>query len=129
MFLRMASPIRKIPGRSFQNLQATGFLTKVLDQPAIGDLVKPRAWIIRQRLLRPGCERGQERRLDRVLHEFDMPHTHSAREHGHQPAVLVPEEVLDKQRRFQGPANSRTSMLDPGIPNPGLSRATSSARS
>jgi hypothetical protein len=50
-----------------------------------------------------------------------------ARQQGHHPAVLVPEEVFD-QLPGQGPASSRISMLDPGR-SPGLSRATSSARS
>lgn len=76
----MGSPIRKIPSGSFQNPQAAGFLTKVLDQPVVSDLVKPRARVFRQGLFRPGRERGHERGLDRVFHEFDMPHPHPARE-------------------------------------------------
>src|SRR3977135_1253996 len=125
----MGSPIRKIPNGSFQTLQLAGLLTKILDQPVASDLVEPRARVFRQSSLRPGGERGHERGLDRVLHQLDMPHTHPAREHGDQPAVIVPEEVLHQARRFQGLAISRTSPLDPGPITPGLCLATSSARS
>jgi hypothetical protein len=126
---RLGSEIRKIPNGFFQNLQLAGLLTKLLDQPVASDLVQPSARVFRQSLLRPGGERSHARGLDRVFHELDMPHAHPARQHGDQPAVIVPEEVLHQAWRFQWLAISRTSTLDPGVITPGLSLATSSARS
>ena len=73
-----------------------------------------------------------------------MPDADLAREQRDQPAVFVPEEVLDQTRRGRRDQVSwreltsqdrgiswisRTSTLEPGIITPGLSRATSSARS
>lgn len=71
-----------------------------------------------------------------------MPDPGQARKRGHQPAVLVPKEMLDQARLgsrppsvamlgnvAQEPAISRISMLAPGIIIPDIPFATSSALS
>lgn len=119
----------KIDSRLFENLEAAGFLAQLSDELVMGYPVQPRAGVIGKALGRPSRERRHEGGLNRVLHEFDMPHSDSAGENGHQPAVFVPEEMLNEDGCCQGLAISRISMLDPGIIKPGPSRATSSARS
>ena len=125
------SPTRsgKIAGFAFQKPKASGFLAQIPDQLIVGDPKQPGAGILGKTVLRPGRERSHERTLDRILHELDVLRAGPTREHGHQPAVFVPEEMLNQSPCCQGPAISRISMLDPGLVNPGLSRATSSARS
>jgi hypothetical protein len=61
--------------------------------------------------------------LNRIFHQLDVLHADAAREHGDQSSVIVPEEVLYQDWRFQGVAISRISMLDPGINIPGPSLA------
>ena len=54
----------------------------------------------RHGLLRPCGERGHERRLYRVLDELDVLNADPAREHCHEPPVVVAEEVLDDAGAF-----------------------------
>ena len=131
-------------GGPLQNPEPAGLPPQVSDQVVVGDPVQPGAGIVGKALRRPGRERGHERALDRVLHELEMPHADLARQQRHQPAVFVPEEMLDQARRggragtvsgseppVKSPPSpgSPISTLDPGIITPGLSLATSSARS
>ncbi len=125
----MATLPSKIAGFLFQDPEAAGFPTQIPDQLIVGDPVQPGAGVLGKGLVRPGRERGHERGLDRVLHKLEMRRAGPAREHGHQPAVFVPEEMLDQARSGQGPATSRISMLEPGVIGTGISLATSSARS
>ncbi len=66
--------------------------------------------------------------LNGVLYDLDVLHPHSARQRGNEPAVFVPEEVLNQLGGGQGVLIGLTSMLDPGN-TPGLSRATTTASS
>lgn len=112
--------------RPLENPEPAGPLPQLPHQVVVGHAVQPGARIIWNAIRGPGRERGQECSLHRVLHDVEMARPDSAREQGHESAVLVPEEVLDQVGH--GPATSRISMLDPGI-SIGMARATSSARS
>ena len=81
-------------GGLFAESQAARLVTEILDEPMVRDPVEPRTRIFRYCLLCPGCERGHERGLDRVFDELDVAHADPPPEHGNQPAVVVPEEVL-----------------------------------
>ena len=76
--------------------------------------------IVRQTRARPGLECAHQSGLNRVLNRLDVLHSYPTRQYGNELAVFVPEEVLDQFGRGLGLWISLTSMLDPGIPTPGL---------
>ena len=126
----MATLPRKIAGFSFQDPEAAGLPAQVPDQLIVGNSVQPGAGVLGEGFVLPNRESCHEGALDRVLHKLEMRRADPAREHGHQPAVFVPEEMLNQARCGQGPASSRISTLEPGIIRiPGHSLATSTARS
>src|SRR5436190_22681971 len=90
---------------------------------------KPRRRVVRQTGPCPRLERGQQSGLNRVLDRLDVLHTGPARQHRDEPAMFVPEEVLDQLGCGQGVWISLTSTLEPGIATPGDSRATRTASS
>ena len=72
-------------------------------QVVTGHPVQPSAGIVGKALGRPGRQRGQERALDRILHQGDMPHAGLARQQRHQPAIFAPEEMLDQGETYTNP--------------------------
>jgi len=132
----------EILGCPLEYPKPTGFAPQLTDQVVVGHPVQPGGGVVGKTLGGPCRERGHQRGLNRVLDDFEMAHPGQAREHGHQPAVLVPEEMLDQAGRAaadvmasnlepagQELAISRISTLAPGIAIPGISFATSSAPS
>ena len=123
-----------------QNPQPAGLPAQVADQAVVGDAVEPGAGIVRKALGRPRRERGQQRALHRVLDDVEMPHADLARQHGDQPAVFVPEEMLDQPGaavapgrpsglgRVKGPPPRGSRCSIPASAS-GISLATSIARS
>jgi hypothetical protein len=136
-----------------QNPEPIGLPAQIADQVVAGHAIEPRAGVVGKASIGPRGERGQQRALDCVLYRLEMTHARLARQQRHEPAVFVPEVMLDQSRCRgggggggrrragtissvwsvwsvdQGPATSRISMLDPGITAPGHSLATSIARS
>lgn len=101
----------------------------ILEQRVVRHAIEPGTRLVGPSPIVPRGERRHHRRLNGVLDELEVLRAHPAHEHGHEPAILVPKEVLDEDRRGQGPTISRTSQLDPGRMSPGHSLAMSSARS
>src|SRR5712692_4118893 len=134
-------PCGTVVGCLLQYPESTGFSPQVPDQAVVGHPVEPGTGVFRKTLVRPGLERRHEGALDGVLGDFQMLESGQAREGSHEPAVLVPEEVLRQarpggrartalvwRRAAQGPLISRISMRAPGGSSPSMPRATSSAR-
>src|SRR5690606_8894253 len=103
---------------------ATRVLAQRSDELVVRHAVEPRRRIVGQPRARPGFERGHQGGLNGVLDRLYVLHAHPARQHGDQPAVLVPEEMLDQASRAQGVWISMTSTPEPGRTSPGHSRAT-----
>ena len=124
---RIVGRRRRVVGGPLQDPEPAGVLAQIADQVVVRDAVEPGAGVVGKPVGRPRGERGHERGLHRVLDELEVPDADHAREHRHQPAVLVPEEVLDQTRRgdrsrrsrcdvvAQTAAISRISMRAPGI--------------
>jgi hypothetical protein len=130
-------------GGPLEDPQSARFPPQLPHQPVVGHPIQPGAGVFGKALVGPCRERTHQRRLDGILRELQMAQSGNASEQGDQPAVFVPEEVLDQaghgaraaravgfgRARQEAPAISRISMCAPGIIIPGISFATSSAPS
>src|SRR5260370_178488 len=63
---------------------------------------EPSRRIVRQTRNRPGLKCGHQGGLNGILNIIDVLHSHAARERSNEPAVFVPEKVLNYLGRAQG---------------------------
>jgi len=105
-------------------------LAQLPDDVVERSLVQPRRRVVRRLARRgPALERREQRGLDRVLDGLEVMQPHAARQHRHEPAVLVAKPRLPGCGAAQGAKISMTSTPEPGRTSPGHSRATLTASS
>src|SRR5262249_54022372 len=81
-------------------------LAKLPDDVVVGHAEEPRRRGARHAPPRPGPECGEECTLHGIFAQLEMTHPHPPREHGHQAAILVAEEVLAELVRHPGSLTS-----------------------
>ena len=85
-----------------QDATATGSPAQLSHEIVVRHSKEPGRRIVGQASHGPRLECGHQRGLNGVLNRLEVLHSYPAREHRDQPAVLVPEEVLNEAGCAQG---------------------------